>query len=113
MEYRISRRFEISAAHHLTNYDGKCANLHGHNYIVEIFIKDKKLKNGMVKDYGDMKKDFEPVMTWFDHNDLNLYMEQPTAEKMAQFILEFLKKIDKRYYKVSVRETENSYCEVE
>lgn len=54
----ISIKHHISCAHRLLNHPGKCRTLHGHNYILDIqFAKySYDLRNGMVVDFGDVKK---------------------------------------------------------
>ena len=39
METRISARLEISAAHRLHRHRGKCFNVHGHNYLIEVEVE--------------------------------------------------------------------------
>lgn len=46
--YKVVKRLEISAAHKLNlNYISKCETLHGHNWIIYIYLKSKDL-NAMV-----------------------------------------------------------------
>lgn len=99
--YYVKKTLEISAAHNLTlDYESKCKNLHGHNYIVEVFCKCEELnKNGMVVDFTEIKKNVQDVM---DHAYLNDIMNNnPTAENMAKWICESVPKC----YKVSVQES--------
>lgn len=56
----ISKELSFEAAHMLSNYDGKCANLHGHSYHVCVeVIGDIDPKTGMVVDYNYLKDYFE------------------------------------------------------
>lgn len=99
--YYVKKTLEISAAHNLIlDYESKCKNLHGHNYIVEVFCKSEELnKNGMVVDFTEIKKNVQDVM---DHAYLNDIMNNnPTAENMAKWICESVPKC----YKVSVQES--------
>ena len=50
--YEVKKRFEISAAHKLDlDYDSKCTNFHGHNWIIDVYLQSETLdKNGMVLD---------------------------------------------------------------
>ena len=50
--FEIKKRVEISAAHRLClDYESKCTVLHGHNWIVDIYLRaDKVNKNGMIMD---------------------------------------------------------------
>ena len=56
--YYVKKRLEISAAHNLKlDYESKCENLHGHNWIIDIYCKSAELdKNGMVLDFTVIKK---------------------------------------------------------
>lgn len=83
----IERRF--AAAHYLQNYDGKCANLHGHTWKVVVVLAGEKLINGMLVDFGDMKKLLDNMLP--DHSCLNeLYSFNPTAENLARHFYEIL-----------------------
>lgn len=60
----IRRKFQFDAAHMLSNYTGKCANLHGHTYTGEVCISAKVDEyTGMVLDYNVIKE----VIDSFDH----------------------------------------------
>ena len=37
--FEIKKQMYFSAAHHLLNYDGECENQHGHNWLVEVYVK--------------------------------------------------------------------------
>ena len=56
----ITRCFSFEAAHQLPNHKGKCANLHGHSYKLEITVarkgEDIDDERCMVIDFGDLKK---------------------------------------------------------
>jgi len=71
---RVTKQFTFEMAHALWNYDGPCKNVHGHSYklyvtVVGTPIDDKKnRKNGMVMDFGDLKKIVEEeIINRFDH----------------------------------------------
>ena len=59
---RVTKEFNFEIAHALWNYDGPCANIHGHSYrmfvtvIGEPIDDENNPKNGMVIDFGDLKK---------------------------------------------------------
>ncbi len=84
MEYiRISRKFSFEAAHALLNYEGACRHIHGHSYKLEVSLLGPVLqeeghpKNGMVMDFGDLKKLVqEAVVKDWDHA-LLLHKESP------------------------------------
>jgi len=84
---KLLKSFTFDAAHYLPNYDGKCKNVHGHTWKVEVVlngVKDKK--TGMVIDFNELKKIFEPVIIMYDHQNLNDFMDNPTAENIAETI---------------------------
>ncbi len=102
--YTIIKKLEISASHKLKlSYNSKCENLHGHNWIVYIYLKSDKLnENSMVYDFMDMKKS---IMDKLDHKNLNNIVEQPTAENIAKFICD---EIGQQCYRVTVQESEGN-----
>ena len=115
-EVMIERHF--SSAHQLRGYKGKCENLHGHNYKIEIFAKGEELNNiGLLIDFVDLKRSADDVVKYFDHrniNELPPFDEElnPSAENLARFILEYLNRevSDDRVkiYKVRCYETPTS-----
>ncbi|WP_242920140.1 6-pyruvoyl trahydropterin synthase family protein [Pontibacter liquoris] len=71
---RITRRFTFEAAHALQHYNGACRNIHGHSYKLEVTVigtpisAEKDPKNGMVLDFGDLKKLVqESILEAVDH----------------------------------------------
>jgi queuosine biosynthesis protein QueD len=69
-EVMIERNF--SSAHQLRGYKGKCENLHGHNYKIEIFARGAELNNiGLLIDFGDLKQAADEIVTYLDHRNLN------------------------------------------
>lgn len=88
----IERNF--SSAHQLRGYQGKCENLHGHNYRVEIYARGRELNNiGLLVDFVELKAAADDVVNYLDHrnlNELEPFDEElnPSAENLARFILE-------------------------
>lgn len=114
--YTIKVQSDFSAAHNLRAYHGKCERLHGHNWKVEAKIISSRLNNlAMVYDFKEAKKKLEKVLTKLDHAYLNklpyFKKNNPTSEKLAEFIYYSLKKLikDKNIIlkSVYVWETEN------
>ncbi len=87
-EVGITRRF--SSAHRLRNYNGKCENLHGHNYRVEVVVYGDKLVNGMLIDFVLLKQKLDGIIKFLDHaylNDIKPFTElEPSAENIAEYI---------------------------
>ena len=125
--YFITKDFNLSAAHHLECYEGKCKNPHGHNYQIFITVQcSKLLNNGIGVDFGDIKEVYQRVIhDNYDHKDLNEtqpfvmlkdHPEQvsglnPTAENMARIFYQFPKTDLPRLYSVKIDETPTSCVE--
>ena len=74
MLLRLTKEFEFQMAHALSGYDGKCRNIHGHNYRLQVTVEGQPIanpddaKNGMVIDFGDIKRIVnQGVIELFDH----------------------------------------------
>ena len=58
--FEIKTQAFFAAAHHLLNYEGECENQHGHNWMVEAFVKGETLdKSNILIDYKVLKKRIE------------------------------------------------------
>lgn len=121
MMYRVSKRMEIAGAHRLSlDYESKCSNIHGHNWIVTVYCEAEKLnENGMVVDFKKVK---EAVSDRLDHkyinDELKLCGEEmnPTAENMAFWIanvVDAILPLESKCYKVTVQESEGNIAEWE
>ena len=64
--YVLTTEAAFDAAHFLTNYEGKCKNIHGHRWRVVLSISGEPI-NGMVVDFGVVKKDLKDLCDYFDH----------------------------------------------
>ena len=105
----VKKRMEIAGAHRLNlNYESKCANLHGHNWIVTVWCKSKTLDdNGMVIDFTHIKREVQDKL---DHKFLNDVVPfNPTAEKIAKWVCEQIPNC----YRVSVQESEGNVATYE
>jgi 6-pyruvoyltetrahydropterin/6-carboxytetrahydropterin synthase len=139
---RITKHFDFESAHALYGYDGKCKNIHGHSYhlyvtVIGTPINDiNHVKNGMVLDFGDLKKIIkDEIVDVFDHatilnknsphvqlakdleghaHRLVMVPYQPTSENM---LFDFAERIKKQLpqnvslHSLKLFETANSYAE--
>lgn len=102
--YYVHKKMEISAAHRLAlTYESKCANFHGHNWVVTVHCKSDALnENGMVTDFTKIK---ESVHGRLDHSFLNEVLKtNPTAENIAKWICDTVPNC----YAVDVQESEGN-----
>ncbi|ULQ61128.1 6-carboxytetrahydropterin synthase QueD [Brucepastera parasyntrophica] len=112
--YEIRVEAEFAAAHYLKDYHGKCENLHGHNYRVLAHVRGNVLDSGgMLVDFGVLKKALRDVCADLDHtnlNDLPVFSENPSAERIAEYIFFEIKKLlpEAPLYAVDVYETPSS-----
>ena len=105
----VKKRMEIAGAHRLNlNYESKCANLHGHNWIVTVWCKSQTLDaNGMVIDFTHIKREVQDKL---DHKFLNDVVPfNPTAENIAKWVCEQIP----HCYRVSVQESEGNVATYE
>lgn len=70
--YELTTESSFDGAHFLTDYYGKCENLHGHRWRVEVGIAVEELQESgtnkdMVVDFGVFKKAVREVCARFDH----------------------------------------------
>lgn len=70
--YYLKTSASFDSAHFLAGYDGKCSNIHGHRWTVEVRIQGKELQQsgtqkGMLIDFGDIKKIVRNLADEFDH----------------------------------------------
>ena len=118
---RITKQFSFETGHALHGYDGKCKNIHGHSYRLDVTVIGKPVadesnpKCGMVIDFSDLKKiTKDEIVDLFDHatvfnkntphlelammlkskgHNVLLVDYQPTTEMM---VIDFAEKIKKR-----------------
>jgi 6-pyruvoyltetrahydropterin/6-carboxytetrahydropterin synthase len=121
---RITKQFSFETGHALYGYDGKCKNVHGHSYRLDVTVigtpisDSTNVKFGMVIDFSDLKKIVkEEIVDVFDHatvfnkntphvelakelkdrdHNVLLVNYQPTSEMM---VIDFAEKIKRRLTK--------------
>ena len=139
--FYLTKTFHFEAAHALAGYDGKCRNIHGHSYELQVTVKGMPVdepwnpKNGMVIDFHDLKQIVnEEVVERLDHSFIigtNMpddFVEsakqnfdkivcvdyQPTTENMLADFAERIKvKLPQNVelYSVRLQETRDNFAE--
>lgn len=136
---RLTKEFNFEMAHALTDYDGKCRNIHGHSYRLFVTVEGKPItlpsspKQGMVVDFGDLRKIVnETVVEPLDHafviaanspfnipqlppNKTVVTDFQPTCENMLTYFAQLLQPRMPQgvvLYSLRLYETATSYAEL-
>ncbi|MFW6243339.1 MAG: 6-carboxytetrahydropterin synthase QueD [bacterium] len=110
----ISKDFSFDASHYLMDYVGKCANHHGHRYMLRITLKRRSFDDtDMVMDFGELKEKVNKyVIDKLDHTCLNDVFRDinPTAENMVFLIWSVLEReaLIKGLWEITLWETPTS-----
>lgn len=91
--FEVCVEHTFAAAHALRNYHGKCENLHGHNYKVQIRVLGADLdETGMLADFAELKRLLREATDSLDHQYLNEIAPfdtiNPSAENIAKYLFE-------------------------
>ncbi|MDY6216394.1 6-carboxytetrahydropterin synthase QueD [Actinobacillus porcinus] len=135
--FKVSKEFSFDMAHILDGHDGKCQNLHGHTYKLQVEVSGDLVvdgaKKGMVVDFTDVKRIVKAaILDPMDHafiydttsereckiaallNELNSKTfgipVRTTAEEMARFVFNRLKD-QLPISAIRLWETPTSFCE--
>ncbi len=89
--YEITVKKTFSAAHNLKDIGGRCEELHGHNFTVEVSVESKKLnEDGLLIDFRILEGWMEEILGELDHKLLNdtPYFKNinPSSENIAKHI---------------------------
>lgn len=83
----LTKIFTFDAAHALTRYYGKCENLHGHTFTLHVTVEGPVDENGLVIDFIVLKRIVKRrVLDHMDHKNLNETFENPSSERLAEWI---------------------------
>jgi 6-pyruvoyltetrahydropterin/6-carboxytetrahydropterin synthase len=92
-EVRVITHF--AAAHQLRHFKGKCEQLHGHNWKVEVTLRGEGLTDeGLLIDFREVRNMTDDILEELDHsflNDLPAFKDQnPSSENIAAYIFKEL-----------------------
>jgi 6-pyruvoyltetrahydropterin/6-carboxytetrahydropterin synthase len=88
--FEVTVEQTFSAGHALREYKGKCENVHGHNYRVQVTVEGEQLNRiGLLVDFVELKRVVREIIGYLDHqfiNDLEPFTRiNPSAENMAKY----------------------------
>ena len=91
--FEVAVDHDFSAGHALRGYKGKCENVHGHNYKVQVVISGEALDSvGLLVDFKDLRSYILATVEQFDHqfmNDIPPFDRlNPSAENLAKYFHE-------------------------
>lgn len=132
--YTLQTSASFDSAHFLKGYEGKCSNIHGHRWTVEVTVASEKVEEegtirGMVVDFKTLKEDLNRLADELDHS---LVIEEgslrektktalqeeefrivelpfrPTAENLAEYFYDEMEEKGYPIMLVKVYETPNN-----
>lgn len=116
--FEITVEAGFSSGHYLRNYHGKCENVHGHNYRVQITVQGEQLDaNGLLVDFLELKRLTDEVIEYLDHRFINDLVPfdilNPSAENIAKYFYDrvstgLAQEIPTRISAVKIWETDTS-----
>lgn len=132
--YYLKAEASFDAAHFLANYDGKCRNIHGHHWLVQVRVCGEALQTddqecGMLVDFSTLKDALKSVVAPLDHTliyqtgtlrdktldalaeeafSLTAVPFRPTAENFAQYFYTHMQALGYQVAEATVYETPNN-----
>ena len=115
--YEVTIKKSFSAAHLLKEIGGKCEELHGHNFLVEVSVAAESLNSeGLLIDFRVLKRWTDEVLEQLDHkylNELEYFKNiNPSSEQLARFLFDRISEKSRQakvtLSRVTVWESENS-----
>lgn len=129
--YTLKTNASFDSAHFLGGYEGKCSNIHGHRWTVEIEVGSDSLEiggknRGMIVDFSKLKDDLNMIADALDHcliveigslkrNTIEALQEEnfklvevmfrPTAENFSKFFFDEMTAKGYKVLKATVYET--------
>lgn len=104
---KVTKEVTFDSAHMLSNYKGKCENLHGHTYKLQVSVEGSLQKEGneecMVLDFNSLKKAIDTVTEAFDHAIIFSSYEHQSGAEAA--LMEWADKFSMNYVVVAGKST--------
>ncbi|SSY79833.1 6-carboxytetrahydropterin synthase QueD [Alysiella crassa] len=103
--FKTAKQFTFDMAHMLDGHDGKCQNLHGHTYILQVEVSgclhEEGAKKGMVMDFADLKDIVKQhILDKMDH----AFIYDTTSARESQ-VADLLNQLNSKTYGIATRTT--------
>lgn len=96
---KVTKEVTFDSAHMLSNYQGRCANLHGHTYKLQVTVEGPVApegnEEGMVTDFNNLKRVIDSVTECFDH--AIIFSDDHLRGEAENALLEWAKTYDMNY----------------
>lgn len=113
MATSVTRTFRFEAAHRLPWHPGRCRDLHGHGYKLEVTVEGPIGDHGVVVDFDELAVVVQrEVIDRLDHRYLNDILDNPTAELIAEDIWKRLEAAALPVARLRLWETDDCMVEV-
>ncbi|MDE6624922.1 MAG: 6-carboxytetrahydropterin synthase QueD [Lachnospiraceae bacterium] len=132
--YTLQTSADFDSAHFLKGYEGKCSNIHGHRWLVEVTVASEDVEEegqirGMIVDFKTLKEDLRKLADELDHSlviERDSLMRKtkealdeegfrivelpfrPTAENLAEYFFDKMEELEYQVMLVKVYETPNN-----
>ncbi|MGN0437462.1 MAG: 6-carboxytetrahydropterin synthase QueD [Lachnospiraceae bacterium] len=89
--YTLQTSASFDSAHFLKGYEGKCSNIHGHRWTVEVTVASEDVEKegqirGMIVDFKTLKSDLKDLADELDHS--LIIEENSLKDKTKEALLE-------------------------
>lgn len=103
--FKTAKQFTFDMAHMLDGHDGKCQNLHGHTYILQVEVSgclhEEGAKKGMVMDFADLKDIVKQHILDKMHH---AFIYDTTSARESQ-VADLLNQLNSKTYGIATRTT--------
>ena len=80
----LMKEFRFEASHILPKHPGKCSRLHGHSWVLRVFVDGEiNHETGFVKDYAEISEIVKPLVDNLDHKHLGAWSKEFDYGKWA------------------------------
>jgi 6-pyruvoyltetrahydropterin/6-carboxytetrahydropterin synthase len=96
--FEVTVEHTFAAGHSLREYKGKCENVHGHNYRIQVTVEGEALNRiGLLVDFVDLKRAVRQISEQLDHkfiNDVEPFTTlNPSAENLAKYFYDEVSRV--------------------